>query len=208
MSFFRWGWGDRIHTDCKCFESQPTPNPLNISSVFAPLPTGRWCEENPCASPNHFEEKSQPRPSPLVISWGQGPPRRGRWCEGRPALQRAPPPCGSLPWCSQGTQLMLMWQPHWLCSLAPLPRSSSAPFYFPQTFGLTALLPVPPSSCGQEPENWNLNVINHQHYIHRSPIITNLNMPMKTMMTMPAMMTGKRPEKARAAIARSVLEGT
>ena len=35
-----------------------------------------------------------------------------------------------------------------------------------------------------------------------------LNMPMKTMMTMPAMSTGKRPEKAKAAIARSVLVGT
>ena len=34
-----------------------------------------------------------------------------------------------------------------------------------------------------------------------------LNMPMKTMMTMPAMSTGKRPEKAKAAIARSVLVG-
>ena len=30
---------------------------------------------------------------------------------------------------------------------------------------------------------------------------------MKTMMTMPAMSTGKRPEKAKAAIARSVLVG-
>ena len=35
-----------------------------------------------------------------------------------------------------------------------------------------------------------------------------LNMPMKTMMTMPAMSTGKRPEKAKAAIARSVFVGT
>ena len=34
-----------------------------------------------------------------------------------------------------------------------------------------------------------------------------LNMPMKTMMTMPAMSTGKRPEKAKAAMARSVLVG-
>ena len=33
-------------------------------------------------------------------------------------------------------------------------------------------------------------------------------MPMKRMMTMPAMSTGKRPEKAKAAMARSVLEGT
>ena len=59
MSFFRRAWGDRIHTDCKRFESQPTPNPLNISSVLGPLPTGRWCEENPCASPDHFQEKSK-----------------------------------------------------------------------------------------------------------------------------------------------------
>ena len=33
-------------------------------------------------------------------------------------------------------------------------------------------------------------------------------MPIKTMMTMPAMSTGRRPEKAKAAMARSVLEGT
>ena len=33
-------------------------------------------------------------------------------------------------------------------------------------------------------------------------------MPMKTMMTMPAMRTGRRPENAKAAMARSVLEGT
>ena len=33
-------------------------------------------------------------------------------------------------------------------------------------------------------------------------------MPIKIMMTMPAMSTGRRPEKAKAAMARSVLEGT
>lgn len=33
-------------------------------------------------------------------------------------------------------------------------------------------------------------------------------MPMNTMMTMPAMRTGRRPENAKAAMARSVLEGT
>ena len=145
MRFFRSTWGDRIHRDCKCFEPQPWPNhmmPMCFSSSL-------WGDKK-------YSHWSQPRPSPSVISWVRGPPRTVRWCEGRPALRRAPPPCGSQPSCSRTTPLV-MSQPRWLCSPSP-PSPPSSSFYFLQTFGLTALLPVLPFSCGQEPENWNLKI--------------------------------------------------
>ena len=148
------------------------------------------------------------RPNPLVISWAPGLPPRARWCEGRPSWRRAPPPCGSHPWCSQETR----WQLHWPCSP---PSSSFAPFSFLQTSGSTALALLLPFSCEQRLGNWKFQSDIHEKWPmiliteqdHQQNHKDYLNMPMKTMMTMPAMSTGKRPEKAKAAMARSVLVG-
>ena len=58
-------------------------------------------------------------------------------------------------------------------------------------------------------KNQKTEILNFKYQpIHRSSSTSYLNMPMNTMMTMPAMRTGRRPEKAKAAMARSVLEGT